>query len=70
MSEENSSNLSQVDTVVKRRKHAWRKLIIDGKIFHVYAKSGVPTSIERLKKFAGIEILPATREERQPYIGV
>ena len=51
------------------RKYGWKKLVIDRKIFYVFPRSRVPIVIERLTKFAGIELLNATKEERFPYLG-
>ena len=51
-----------------RNSPAWEKLIADGKLMHVYASTKVPARIIKMGKLAGIELLPATREERKPFL--
>ncbi len=51
-----------------RKSPAWMKFVIDGKILNVFASSKVPAHATHMSKYKGIELLDATREERQPYL--
>lgn len=51
-----------------RQPAAWRKFVVDGLVMHVYSYSRIPASIRKLTKFKGIELTPASKEERAPYI--
>ena len=62
--------MTPTDILIKRKKSSWVKLTADNKTLHVFAKSRVPRSIERLKYLVGIGLVSATKEERKPYLKI
>lgn len=51
-----------------RKSPAYRKLVVDDLVMWIFPASRIPKLIRRLSFLRGIELLPASKEERKPFI--